>query len=169
MDKNERTNDIYPRDTIREIVAFWKSGTTKKRTLKSVQHRYRKVSSMTTLIRWDKQIQKGRKTNLYKTHSSHICFECDILISLTHFHFILINDSGSVVEKRQKIDAYVSKRFQEAQENMIQVHDKDLSQRIRQMGLWLEEKAWCFFVGDQTRKTERTEIGYQSLLNYSIP
>lgn len=56
----------YSREKIREIVAFWKSGK-KRRPFKSVQHKYRKVSSTSILYRWEKQIQEGEQ-NVKKYH-----------------------------------------------------------------------------------------------------
>lgn len=39
---------------------------------------------------------------------------------------LLINNAGSISEKREEIDRYVWGQFKEARENMQQVHNNDL-------------------------------------------
>lgn len=54
-------------DYKKDAVAFWKSAKT-KRTLESIQHRFRKVKSMKQLRRWEAQLQSGgsRMIKLHK-------------------------------------------------------------------------------------------------------
>lgn len=54
-------DDLYSIDAKKEIILFWRDGAKgkKRKTLKQVQHRYRKVTSVVMLYRWEKQLTDG--------------------------------------------------------------------------------------------------------------
>lgn len=58
---NGNDDDLYSIDKKQEIIDFWRDCAKgkKRKTLKHVQHRYRKVPSMRALYRWEKQLTDG--------------------------------------------------------------------------------------------------------------